>query len=125
MTTMTFSASMNDSLDVFPKVAGSTDNVWDDADIMVRIGHGGECPCFALLAVDDDADAVLAVYETSDEPKLAGSMSSLPSADSFRDYLDDLDTSFEFQSDLLKGGPGAISSSEEDDDSVVSWYVFR
>jgi hypothetical protein len=121
MTTMTFSASMNDSLDVSPKVAGSTDNVWDDADIMVRIRRGGECTRFALLAIDDDADAVFTVYEVSDEPKLAGSMSSLPSADSFRDYLDDLDTSFELQSDLLKGGPGAISSSAEDDDSVTSW----
>jgi hypothetical protein len=48
-------------------------------------------------------------------------MSSLPSADSFRDYLDDLDTSFELQSDLLKGGPGAILTSAEDDDSVASW----
>jgi hypothetical protein len=104
-----------------PKVAGSTDNVWDDADIMVRIRRGGERPHFVLLAVDNDADAVLAVYETSDELKLAGSMSSLPSADSFRDYLDELDTSFQLQSDLLKGGPGAISSSAEDDDSVASW----
>jgi hypothetical protein len=73
------------------------------------------------LLADDDADAVLAVYEMSDEPKLAGSMSSMPSADSFRDYLDDLDTSFELQSDLLKGGPGAFLSSAEDDDSVASW----
>jgi hypothetical protein len=120
MMMMTFSASTTDSLDVSPTVAGSTDNVWDDADIMVRIRRGGEWPRFALL-VDGDADAVLAAYETSDEPKLAGSMSSLPSADSFRDYLDELDTSFELQSDLLKGGPGAVLSSAEDDDSVASW----
>jgi hypothetical protein len=119
--TMTFSASTTDSLGVSPKVAGSTDNVWDDADIMLRIRRGGECTRFVLLAIDDDADAVFTVYETSDEPKLAGSMSSLPSADSFRDYLDELDTSFELQSDLLKGGPGAILTSAEDDDSVASW----
>jgi hypothetical protein len=105
MMMMTFSTSITDSLDVSPKVAGSTDNVWDDADIMVRIRREGQCPRFLLAAVDDDADA--------------GSMSSLPSADSFRDYLDDLDTSFELKSDL-KGGPGAISSSAEDDDSVAS-----
>jgi hypothetical protein len=42
MMMMTFPASATDSLDVFPKVAGSTDNVWDDADIMVRIRRGGE-----------------------------------------------------------------------------------
>jgi hypothetical protein len=125
MMMITFSTSTTDSLDVSPTVAGSTDNVWDDVDIMVRIRRGGECTRFVLLAIDDDADAVLTVYETSDEPKLAGSMSSLPSADSFRDYLDDLDTSFEFQSDLLKGGPGAILSSADDSDSVASWYVFR
>jgi hypothetical protein len=119
MMMMTFSTSITDSLDVSPKVAGSTDNVWDDADIMVRIRREGQCPRFLLAAVDDDADAVFAAYETSDEPKLAGSMSSFPSADSFRDYLDDLDTSFELKSDL-KGGPGAISSSAEDDDSVAS-----
>jgi hypothetical protein len=42
MMIMTFSTSMTDSVDVSPKVAGSTDNVWDDADIMIRIRRGGE-----------------------------------------------------------------------------------
>jgi hypothetical protein len=42
MMMMTFSTSTTDSLDVSPKVAGSTDNVWDDADIMVRIRRGGK-----------------------------------------------------------------------------------